>query len=61
MTKAMLAEETGEKPEKIAKALTKLTDEDRIIRMASTFDQGGSSGYRYRIKTQDNTGGGAAF
>ena len=29
--------------------------------MASTFDQSGSTGYRYRIKTQDNTGGGAAF
>ena len=61
MTKAMLAEALGEKPERVNKSLTKMHKEERLVRMASTFDQSGSTGYRYRIKTQDNTGGGAAF
>ena len=43
MTKAMLAEALGEKPEGVNKSLTKMHKEERLVRMASTFDQSGST------------------
>jgi hypothetical protein len=58
LTKTGLVEILDEKPHRIEKALKLLLTEDRIVRMSSEYGMGGSTGYRYKLKSHDEEGGG---
>jgi hypothetical protein len=57
LTKSGLVELLDEKPHKIEKSLKNLVAEDRIVRMSSQSGIGGSTGYRYKLKNNDEEGG----
>lgn len=56
LTKKQIMEETGESDYQAGKTLTKLVQSGKIKRMASSTGMGGgTTGYRYRLPTADNT------
>lgn len=55
MTIAALAEETGEKQTKLRPIVKKLVDDGRVKKMSSISTQAGSTGFRYRLPSGDNT------
>lgn len=50
-----------EKPGRVSKALKRLTEEGRIARLGSVSGPGGTTGYRYMAKSDDEEGGGLGF
>jgi hypothetical protein len=57
LNKTGIAELLDEKPHKIAKSLKTLVDENRIVRLSSQSGPGGTTGYRYKMKHDDEEGG----
>lgn len=52
-----LAEILDEKRDKVSRALTRLSDEAKIARLASKSGPGGTTGYRYKVKATDEEEG----
>lgn len=55
LTMSGLAEETGEKKAKLSPIVKKLVEEGRVKKLSSISTQAGSSGFRYRLPSGDNT------
>jgi RecA-family ATPase len=52
---AMLSEELGETQAKLRKFLNAMTDDKRLIKMPSQSSANGSTGFRWRLPSADNT------
>lgn len=59
MTTSDLHEATGETKGKLTKALNKLYDEKRVVRLPSEYSGGGSTGYRWRLPSDESDAAGA--
>ncbi len=61
LTQTELASILEEQREKLGKPLSRLTEEGRLKRRAGSSDGRGSSGYRYRLASNEDTEGGLSF
>jgi predicted transcriptional regulator len=61
LNKSALVDLLDEKETRVAKALRQLHQEDRLTRLGAVSGQGGSTGYRYVAKRNDEEGGGLGF